>query len=81
VEEFRCLYDNDKTMLKIADIYESYDREKLKKYLMDFDDLLIETYALLTGNDNIRDKYSDRYQHLLVDEFQDTNPVQLEIIK
>jgi len=30
---------------------------------------------------NIRDKYADRYQHLLVDEFQDTNPVQLEIIK
>ena len=81
VEEFRCLYDNDKTMLKVADIYESYDREKLKKYLLDFDDLLIETHSLLTGNDNIRDKYSDRYQHLLVDEFQDTNPVQLEIIK
>jgi DNA helicase-2/ATP-dependent DNA helicase PcrA len=81
VEEFRCLYEKDKTMLKIADIYESYDREKLKKYLMDFDDLLIETYSLLTGNDNIREKYSDRYQHLLVDEFQDTNPVQLEIIK
>jgi DNA helicase-2/ATP-dependent DNA helicase PcrA len=81
VEEFRCLYDNDKTMLKIADIYESYDREKLKKYLMDFDDLLIETYSLLTSNDNVRDKYSDRYQHLLVDEFQDTNPVQLEIIR
>jgi DNA helicase-2/ATP-dependent DNA helicase PcrA len=81
VEEFRCLYDNDKTMLKIADIYESYDREKLKKYLMDFDDLLIETYFLLTTNENIRGKYADRYQHLLVDEFQDTNPVQLEIIK
>jgi DNA helicase-2/ATP-dependent DNA helicase PcrA len=81
VEEFRCLYDNDKTMLKVADIYESYDREKLKKYLLDFDDLLVETHSLLTGNDNIRDKYSDRYQHLLVDEFQDTNPVQLEIIK
>lgn len=81
VEEFRSLYDHDKTMLKVADIYESYDREKHKKYLMDFDDLLIETYTLLTGNDPIRDKYSDRYQHLLVDEFQDTNPVQLEIIK
>ena len=81
VEEFRCLYDQDKTMLKVADIYESYDREKLKKYLLDFDDLLIETYTLLTSNDNVRNKYSDRYQHLLVDEFQDTNPVQLEIIK
>jgi DNA helicase-2/ATP-dependent DNA helicase PcrA len=81
VEEFRCLYEADKNMLKVADIYESYDREKAKKYLLDFDDLLIETYLLLSTNINIRDKYADRYQHLLVDEFQDTNPVQLEIIK
>lgn len=81
VEEFRALYESDKNMLKVADIYEAYDREKGKKYLLDFDDLLLETYALLSSNDNIRDKYSDRYKHLLVDEFQDTNPVQLEILK
>ena len=81
VEEFRCLYESDKNMLKVADIYEAYDREKAKKYLLDFDDLLLETYLMLSTNNNIRDKYADRYQHLLVDEFQDTNPVQLEIIK
>jgi len=81
VEEFRCLYEADKNMLKVADIYEAYDREKAKKYLLDFDDLLLETYLLLSTNNNIRDKYADRYQHLLIDEFQDTNPVQLEIIK
>jgi DNA helicase-2/ATP-dependent DNA helicase PcrA len=81
VEEFRSLYEADKNMLKVADIYEAYDREKAKKYLLDFDDLLLETYSLLSTNNNIRDKYADRYQHLLVDEFQDTNPVQLEIIK
>ncbi len=79
--EFRALYESDKNMLKVADIYEAYDREKAKKYLLDFDDLLLETYLLLTTNDNIRNKYADRYQHLLVDEFQDTNPCQLEIIK
>ena len=72
---------SDRNMLKVADIYEAYDREKAKKYLLDFDDLLLETYLLLSTNNNIRDKYADRYQHLLVDEFQDTNPVQLEIIK
>ena len=81
VEEFRCLYESDKNMLKVADIYAAYDLEKAKKYLYDFDDLLLETYLLLSTNINIRDKYADRYQHLLVDEFQDTNPVQLEIIK
>lgn len=80
-EEFRTLYESDRNMLKVADIYDAYDREKAKKCLLDFDDLLIEAYLLLMNNDNIRNKYSDRYRHLLVDEFQDTNPVQLEILK
>ncbi len=81
VEEFKVLYEGDKTMIKIAEIYESYDREKKKKFLMDFDDLLVETYHLLNDHPEIRDKYSERYIHLLVDEYQDTNPVQLEILK
>lgn len=81
VEEFKSLYESDKTMVKVANIYESYEKEKTKKYLLDFDDLLLETYLLLNENDAIRDKYVNRYHHVLVDEFQDTNPVQLEIIK
>lgn len=81
VEEFKSLYESDKTMVKVANIYESYEKEKSKKYLLDFDDLLLETYFLLNENDAIRDKYVNRYHHVLVDEFQDTNPVQLEIIK
>jgi len=81
VAEFRALYEGDKTMQKVADIYEKYDREKAKKYLMDFDDLLVESYRLLNDYPEIRSKYADRYLHLLVDEYQDTNPVQLEILK
>ena len=38
VEEFRTLYEGDKTMTKVADVYERYDTEKEKKYLYDFDD-------------------------------------------
>ncbi len=81
VEEFRTLYESDKTMIKVANIYESYEKEKAKKYLLDFDDLLLETYFLLNNNDTVREKYAGRYHHILIDEFQDTNPVQLEIIK
>ena len=81
VEEFKSLYESDKTMVKVANIYESYEKEKSKKYLLDFDDLLLETYVLLNENEAIREKYVNRYHHILVDEFQDTNPVQLEIIK
>ena len=81
VTEFRVLYEGDKTMLKVSDIYESYDLEKSKKFMLDFDDLLVETFKLLSSHDEIRTKYAERYLHLLVDEYQDTNPVQLEILK
>jgi len=81
VEEFRTLYEGDKTMTKVADIYERYDQEKKKKYLYDFDDLLVRALKLLHENPSIREKYTERYLHLLIDEYQDTNPLQLEILK
>ena len=81
IEELRSLYEGDKTMLLVADIAEVYEREKKKKMLMDFDDLLFETYTLLSEQFEIRDKYREIYRHLLVDEFQDTNPLQMEVIK
>jgi DNA helicase-2/ATP-dependent DNA helicase PcrA len=81
VGEFRELYQGDKTMLKVGDVYEVYDREKARKLLMDFDDLLVDTYKLLNENESIRSKYSDRFLHVLVDEFQDINPAQGEILK
>jgi DNA helicase-2/ATP-dependent DNA helicase PcrA len=81
VEEFRELYHGDKTMMKVGDIYEAYDNEKAKKLLKDFDDLLVDTYRLLNENESIRYKYSGRYLHILVDEYQDINPAQGEILK
>jgi len=81
VAEFRDLYAGDKTMQMVADVYEAYDREKQKKMLMDFDDLLLEMWHLLNDNEEVRTKYQGIFRHLLVDEFQDTNPVQMEILK
>jgi len=81
VQEFRDLYEGDGTMMKLADIYEAYDREKARKMLMDFDDLLVEVYRILNENPEVRWKYQKVFQHLLVDEFQDTNPAQMEILK
>jgi DNA helicase-2/ATP-dependent DNA helicase PcrA len=48
---------------------------------MDFDDLLVEAYHLLNENVEVREKYRSIFRHLLVDEYQDTNPVQMEILK
>jgi DNA helicase-2/ATP-dependent DNA helicase PcrA len=80
-DEFRSLYGGDKTMLKVADAYELYDAQKKKKLLLDFDDLLLEAYRLLNQHEEIRSRYVERFSHILVDEFQDTNPIQLEILK
>jgi len=81
VNEFKELYVGDKTMLKIGDVYQAYDAEKSKRMLYDFDDLLLETYQLLKEDQVVREKYREIYSHLLVDEFQDTNPAQMEILK
>jgi len=68
-------------MLKVANVYEAYDREKAKKMLMDFDDLLVEVHKLLAERTEVREKWRDVFKHLLVDEFQDTNPAQMEILR
>ena len=81
VREFLKIYTDDRSMIKVAEIYQAYDEEKSRKLLLDFDDLLVEAYRLLKDNQIIREKYRETYRHLLVDEFQDTNPVQMEILK
>jgi len=81
VNEFRALYEGDNSMVKVGDIYEAYDREKSKKLLLDFDDLLVKSFRLLNENDVVREKYRGTFKHLLVDEYQDTNPLQNEIFK
>ena len=80
ISEFRDLYTGDKTMLKVADVFELYDRRKSSKMLMDFDDLLVNAYQLLKSDEQVRQKYREIFRHLLVDEFQDTNPIQMEIL-
>jgi DNA helicase-2/ATP-dependent DNA helicase PcrA len=79
--EFWALFDGDKTMMQIASIYEAYDEAKGNKMLLDFDDLLLEAYYLLRDNEEVREKYQGSFQSILIDEFQDINPVQFEILR
>ena len=80
-QEFRVMHEGEKTMQQYADVYDLYEKEKRRQMMLDFDDLLTETHKLLTENEAVREKYRLIYPHVLVDEWQDTNPVQLEIVK
>ncbi len=62
-------------------VYEKYQKELLDSNSVDFDDLLLWTHKLLNDNPQIRDNYSRRFHHILVDEFQDTNTVQYQLLK
>jgi DNA helicase-2/ATP-dependent DNA helicase PcrA len=57
-----------------------YDKKKNTLNLMDFDDLLTNWKRVLLENDNIREYYSSKFTHILVDEYQDTNKLQAEIV-
>jgi DNA helicase II / ATP-dependent DNA helicase PcrA len=64
----------------IAAVVARYRQRKKSLNVMDFDDLLLNCRELLTGHQEIRDHYSSRFSHILVDEYQDTNLVQAEMI-
>lgn len=65
---------------KIAAIYEEYENMLNNNNAIDFDDMLMLTVKLLEQNKEVRQQYYDRFQHVLVDEFQDTNMAQYKLI-
>ena len=71
-------YPNQK---QIAKIYKLYEAEKSKAAALDFDDLLLETVKLFQQNKALREKWQQRFQYILIDEYQDTNSVQYHLIK
>ena len=65
---------------KIAEIYEEYQRRLRNSGAMDFDDLLNVTVELFSTHPHTLNHYQERFQHVLVDEYQDTNPAQNDIV-
>ena len=80
-DDILIVHENDKTMYQIAEIFKSYDKAKKKMMQFDFDDLLVQVHGLLSDNELKRERYGSIYQHILVDEYQDTNPLQNEILR
>jgi len=66
---------------KAALVYERYQENIIDNNLVDFDDLLMLTFEILDKHDDIRVETSNRYQYIMVDEYQDTNELQFQILE
>ena len=66
---------------KIASIYEEYENSLNNNNAIDFDDMLMLTVKLLEQNAQVREYYFNRFKHILVDEYQDTNLAQYRLVK
>lgn len=64
----------------VSHIYIRYAERCRQANAMDFDDLLVQTFVLLRDHEEVREKYVQRFQYVLVDEYQDTNYAQQEIV-
>lgn len=66
---------------QVADVYRLYQQRLIEASAMDFDDLLMLTVELFTAFPDVLKKYQDRFQYVLVDEYQDTNYAQYMMVK
>ncbi|HQL38896.1 MAG TPA: UvrD-helicase domain-containing protein [Anaerolineaceae bacterium] len=64
----------------VSRVYKRYEEMLRTSNAVDFDDLLIWTVRLLVDNPSVRERYARRFEHVLVDEFQDTNRAQYELL-
>ncbi|ABS60576.1 ATP-dependent helicase [Fervidobacterium nodosum] len=65
----------------IEKVFQEYALEKERQNVLDYDDLLLKTLQMLEGNEELRRRISSRFKWILVDEFQDTNILQLKIVQ
>ncbi len=76
--EASAFYPNQK---QIAKVFYHYEEEKMKAGALDFDDLLLKELELFKKYPEVREKWQKRFEHILIDEYQDTNTVQYNIVK
>ncbi|SNX28017.1 ATP-dependent DNA helicase UvrD [Polynucleobacter meluiroseus] len=77
----RELAVGDDFQAKMAQLYEAYDAQCQREGVVDFAELLLRSYELLKHNEAIRTHYQERFRHILIDEFQDTNALQYAWLK
>ena len=71
----------DENTKRFAELYAAYDEQCQREGVVDFPELLLRAYELLKRNEILREHYAQRFKHVLVDEFQDTNRLQYRWLK
>ena len=71
----------DAFQAKMAQLYAAYDEQCQREGVVDFAELLLRSYELLKHSEAIRTHYQERFRHILIDEFQDTNALQYAWLK
>ncbi|AQR63758.1 DNA helicase II [Aquaspirillum sp. LM1] len=71
-----ALKPHDAFNAKLTELYAAYDAQCRREGVVDFAELLLRSYELLSNNEALREHYRARFSHILVDEFQDTNKLQ-----
>ncbi|HTA71905.1 MAG TPA: UvrD-helicase domain-containing protein [Bryobacteraceae bacterium] len=71
----------DPNTTRLASVYEQYEARLRQANALDFDDLLLETVRLLAHDADLRRQYNQRFEFVMIDEYQDTNRTQYELIR
>lgn len=71
----------DDNSRRFAELYGAYDEQCQREGVVDFPELLLRSFELLSRNEILREHYARRFRHILVDEFQDTNRLQYRWLK
>jgi DNA helicase-2/ATP-dependent DNA helicase PcrA len=80
-ERAGAIHAVDDTSRRYVELYAAYDEQCQREGVVDFPELLLRSYELLRRNEILREHYAQRFQHILVDEFQDTNRLQYRWLK
>ena len=78
--DYRNEYGSNFRNQRIADIYKHYQKRLKENNALDFDDLLVKMVDLFQTNPDVLEHYQDRFQYIMVDEYQDTNTVQFLLV-
>ncbi len=87
LKDNKILFNENKKISKLSsierldDIYSFYQQRLIEINAVDFGDILLHSYNILFNNEDIRNSYQKFIEHILIDEFQDTNLIQYDLIK